>query len=804
MITPRSVRDCVPEFEQSLHDLENLCNSCAVHQKKFVHSTTQFQKFIDALKINAKSTEMTNDQLESYRFTGFQIQELISLMAHHQFHCWEQVTLEMPINSVADQLTSIAKNLRKNTKKLDSIAYKYFIYDEKDWMDLHILDLKMIYASFSQYISKENAADYIVSLMKERLNEIDTFLDDISKLTKNPSLFLPGVRVFSPIPIDYQNWRINYSDLKKIRLAGSGASASVYYGLYNKINTPVAIKVLNYDKLDGQKLISFQREVSILNKANHPSLLRFIGATDTPPYCIVTEWMPNDNLYQEINFLKRLDQTMRTIAAFDIARGMQYLHSKHIIHRDLKSLNVLLDKDNKAHICDFGYSKTYEENCLNTVNIGTPHWMAPELMITNETQNKYSFKIDVYAYGILLWEITSGSAPYVGLDPRYIQQHVKNDDLRPIIPFNTPDGVRNLIERCWDRNPDLRPTFDEIVNLFQRGEIILNGANKETFMNYVQTTLGDNPVNSFEDSLSSGSDIEEIVTSVEKNGLPESKSMIQKCWDKLESYLENENCQFSLISRVIEHFLNSFLKNQVASALRKFPKNSIDEKIMQNIAEMIPSGSDEFDDDIVIASCKNGAADVIAVYAVQQKHIKLAFEAVAKQGVDISLKAAVADRCVQQIYSNDPELVCAALRCLVGIGEGRRFTDEAIRLHISNENLGIRNCVYVAIIAAAMSGLELPIDIADSLIGSLDKDENAMKALIAMCQIPQIAIHVVNRLTNIELKSYEVLIKILLLIAQNKGLKMIVEEVLDKIDFDKIPDNLSGPLLTLKMFAGMA
>lgn len=145
---------------------------------------------------------------------------------------------------------------------------------------------------------------------------------------------------------------------------------------------------------------------------------------------------------------------------------MLYLHlcNPPILHRDLKSLNILLDENMHVKIADFGWTKTLDK--YMTTKIGTYQWMAPEVI----GSPNYSEKADVFSYSIILWEIASREPPYksnisakVDINGQQVSQEVLNQDLRPTIPKKTPEAFARLTKRCWERDPEKRPNFREII-----------------------------------------------------------------------------------------------------------------------------------------------------------------------------------------------------------------------------------------------------------------------------------------------------------------------------------------------------
>jgi serine/threonine protein kinase len=156
---------------------------------------------------------------------------------------------------------------------------------------------------------------------------------------------------------------------------------------------------------------------------------------------------------------------------------MHYLHERFIVHRDLKTQNVLLHDDRaplgqdvklfavpphrlRASICDFGLSKQSDHLTLMTGTPGTPAWMAPEV-IRNEASGLPS---DVYSFGVCLWEIVCRQSPWHGMEAAQVLFAVAAFGRRPPIPETCPPAFRTLIERCWHAAPAKRPTFHEVTD----------------------------------------------------------------------------------------------------------------------------------------------------------------------------------------------------------------------------------------------------------------------------------------------------------------------------------------------------
>jgi serine/threonine protein kinase len=777
-----TIAEALAPLQNFLSELEQLSAQAAVHRKKFEYSVSQFRRFCQIFANSSIAPQLTDKQGEAHRSMLFLLRELRDLVAEHQLQTWAHLTLENPSNYVASALTTLAGKFRSAAESLDPSSAPAFDPDAPQWLQYHLLDLKGISASFHQYLKACKPEDPVIPLMRERLNSVDTFIQTYDK--ENVA---PGLRVFSPIPVHYQSWRLNYDDLEILHEIGSGVSANVFYGKDRRSGAEVAIKKLKFKKLAGSNLQAFQREVGVLASVSHPALLGFIGATDSPPFCIVTEWMAGGTLYTEIHKQKKLNATQLTIAAFDIARGMQFLHSLNIIHRDLKSLNVLFNENGRAHICDFGFSRhAGGEEALMTQNVGTPHWMAPELLNSNTS---YTSKVDVYAYGLVLWEIVSRQVPFSGLEPAQILVQVFMNDIRPVIPDHVNVPLRDLIKQCWDRNPDVRPTFDEIVDRFVTDKIVVDGADVAEFERYVEETVGTggSAWRSFEAKLTDGSfdtdeSLLELIESIERGDVP--PNLIMRCWEVLEVHAPRNP---ALASRAACLFLSGPAKIRAARLLRRLPCNSIAPSVLASVIVIIPTGSEDFDRDLIIASCKNGAADIAAIYAILPSNIKLCLEIVAQHGADVTLKAAVADKCVQSLGSRDLGLVCAAMRCLVGMGESRRIRPNIILQHVASDQQYLRFCGLVAATAMALSGTELDAQIIDAVMEGPD-DAVAETFLASACYPPHSALQVVNRIAYGQRYNAQLILKIFLMAARHEELRPAIMIALQRVDLSCLQD----------------
>ncbi|KAH9623095.1 hypothetical protein KSS87_013353 [Heliosperma pusillum] len=267
---------------------------------------------------------------------------------------------------------------------------------------------------------------------------------------------------------------IKNADLEELRELGSGTYGTVYHGKWR--GSDVAIKRIKKSCFSGrsseqERLTGdFWREAQILSKLHHPNVVAFYGVVPDGfggTLATVTEFMVNGSLRNVLLKKDRsLDRRRKLIIAMDAAFGMEYLHSKNIVHFDLKCDNLLVNmRDVQRPVCkvgDFGLSRIKRNTLVSGGVRGTLPWMAPELL--NGSSNKVSEKVDVFSFGIALWEILTGEEPYANMHCGAIIGGILKNTLRPPIPERCDPEWRKLMEQCWSVDPDARPSFTEVTS----------------------------------------------------------------------------------------------------------------------------------------------------------------------------------------------------------------------------------------------------------------------------------------------------------------------------------------------------
>ncbi len=241
---------------------------------------------------------------------------------------------------------------------------------------------------------------------------------------------------------------------------GTGGFGTVYRGLYHGIH-PVAIKIIHHIEEDRHK-DSFIREASLLKALRHRNVVQFLGASLDGPQgtaLLVTELMELGDLWRALP--AKDDNEERIFGWYlrgaqcvsDVANGLHYLHTKRVVHFDLKSANILLSKAGTAKLADIGMARVLNKSHLSIISgLGTFAWSAPEVL----SGRRCTEKADIYSFGVVLWEICTGEAPARG-------------DMRPLkAPEDCPQAIVDLYEQCVREEPEERPSALNVLQTLAR------------------------------------------------------------------------------------------------------------------------------------------------------------------------------------------------------------------------------------------------------------------------------------------------------------------------------------------------
>ncbi|CCI40078.1 unnamed protein product [Albugo candida] len=299
--------------------------------------------------------------------------------------------------------------------------------------------------------------------------------------------------------------------------------AVVYMGKWRGAQVAVKMKSVISEECEDDVLfqhacnLEIQEEAQVMKQLSHPNIVLFMEAGFyRGSICIISEYCARGSLRDVLKQkIHHLSWPTRIRLALGIAHGMQYLHSAKpaMIHRDLKSPNVLVDDSWHAKIADFGTLRFAEivssvrnsiangrdvEPCVMTGVVGTTRWMAPEVILGNKV---YTSKVDIYSLGLILWELIGGQLPFETMRWNHEIEKVILLGFRPSINSKQcPTWWKVLVSKCWDSDPEARPTIQEVIRTLQRiareefcGEEGFRGTETASSWNEMDQSMSESP-----------------------------------------------------------------------------------------------------------------------------------------------------------------------------------------------------------------------------------------------------------------------------------------------------------------------
>lgn len=235
---------------------------------------------------------------------------------------------------------------------------------------------------------------------------------------------------------------------------GEGSFAIVYKGTWN--NKQVVIKqsksLANLPEFKNEKEM-----MQALSECHVPNVVQLFGFIDGPNYSIVMEHMANGSLSDYISFNKPFDWSIRYKILHDITYALTFLHKMKIVHRDVKSDNVLLDENLHAKLGDFGYAKVRDKKIEA---VGSPLWAPPEIILKT---HPHTNKSDIYSLAMTWWEIAAWAEPFKSIETSYEVKSMVSKGVREVIPIDCPLDIAKMITWGWNQKPKKRPDADTLL-----------------------------------------------------------------------------------------------------------------------------------------------------------------------------------------------------------------------------------------------------------------------------------------------------------------------------------------------------
>lgn len=440
-----------------------------VHRSKLHSIFDSLRKFDRAYSPSPSVSIDTHRELLS-RFDSL-LQGLKQLVHESSASKWSSVCLSKSHRYMHDRVKALRDDLLKCVKEFPGSDPSPFQVSAETLALQDKVDMMQLKASLMDYLAqyrlKPNDAEG--SKLIASLEKIISDIGPLPGISDGP----PVIEVPPFLKEKKSSLELDYGSIEIKQMVGSGAFGTVYIGFIPPNRRRVAVKVLTAKCLGGRQLETFKREVWTMANVDHPSILKLIGVTLRQPFCMVTELLQTSLQ----NRIKMISPTRRSIIAYKVAQGVEAMHKAKVLHRDLKSGNILLDEFDNPRVCDFGLVGFLTPE-PRTGFVGTCQWMAPEVIISTPY---YTEKADVYSFGILLWEMLTLKMPYEGMMQDYVVMGVL-DGLRPTIsPQYGPPKLIELICSCWHQDPAARPTMTQVVEALKCKEYHFMGTNEDEF-----------------------------------------------------------------------------------------------------------------------------------------------------------------------------------------------------------------------------------------------------------------------------------------------------------------------------------
>ncbi|CEI88855.1 Putative STE/STE20/FRAY protein kinase [Rhizopus microsporus] len=281
-------------------------------------------------------------------------------------------------------------------------------------------------------------SDPVKPILVNNVNEVKSRLNSLKVSTNHLSLDTV--------------WSMSDFELKNP--IGYGSSATVYSAIYKPHDKKVAIKVINLDKFERNQIDELRRETTLMALSKHPNVLQVFGSfVHGPKLYIVTPYMSPEGL-DEITIATILKQVLE---------GLAYLHKNGHIHRDVKAGNILMDQNGTVLLADFGVASSLMETGVRKTFVGTPCWMAPEVM----EQAAYDYKADIWSFGITAIELATGRAPFAKLPPLKVLMLTLSSDPPTLCRETSANKYskvfKDMVDLCMNKDPYKRPMAEKLL-----------------------------------------------------------------------------------------------------------------------------------------------------------------------------------------------------------------------------------------------------------------------------------------------------------------------------------------------------
>ncbi|KYQ88661.1 putative protein serine/threonine kinase [Tieghemostelium lacteum] len=239
---------------------------------------------------------------------------------------------------------------------------------------------------------------------------------------------------------------------------GKGGFGTVYQGLDTENGDFVAIKQINLQKIPKDQLQGIMNEIDLLKNLNHTNIVKYIKYVKTKDNLyIVLEYVENGSLSGIIKKFGKFPESLVCVYIRQVLEGLVYLHEQGVVHRDIKGANILTTKEGKIKLADFGVATKFDDKEAISV-VGTPYWMAPEIIELNGATTKS----DIWSVGCTVIELLTGSPPYYDLGQMPALFRIVSDDFPPL-PEGISPALKDWLMQCFQKDPNLRISAQKLL-----------------------------------------------------------------------------------------------------------------------------------------------------------------------------------------------------------------------------------------------------------------------------------------------------------------------------------------------------
>jgi serine/threonine protein kinase len=206
---------------------------------------------------------------------------------------------------------------------------------------------------------------------------------------------------------------------------------------------------------------SIQTEIELLKKLDHPNIVKYIDFVQTKTHInIILEYVEGGSLHHLVKQNGMLGEYLVHVFVKQVLTGLDYLHSQGIVHRDIKGANLLYTKNGCIKLADFGYSIRLSDIDKTNSIVGTPYWMAPEII---EPKGNISTACDIWSLGITIIQLLTSKPPYYQLEPYPAMFRIVTDEYPPL-PENISENLKDFLIQCFFKDPNKRPKSKDLLN----------------------------------------------------------------------------------------------------------------------------------------------------------------------------------------------------------------------------------------------------------------------------------------------------------------------------------------------------